>query len=107
MTTTYSPSTSAYDHPHLFASLDSLEGVPDIFEPRLTPKKSTGPQAVAHESLGWLGQMLPGIGLAFLLAYLGYLVSELIGQSVLKYAPGNSPIQAIRWPIKRRDRPSL
>jgi uncharacterized integral membrane protein (TIGR00698 family) len=85
---------SAYDSPQLWAHLDSLEGVPDIFEPRLTPKKSTGPQAAAHEGLQWLGVMLPGIGLAFLLAYLGYVLSEIIG-GVMHYDHGKSPISPI------------
>lgn len=85
---------SAYDSPQLLASLDSLEGVPDIFEPRLTPKKATGPQARAHDALGWLGVMLPGIGLAFLLAYLGYLMSEVAG-GWLGAARGKSPVSSI------------
>lgn len=67
---------SAYDSPHLFVSLDSLEGVPDIFQPRLTPKKRTGPQAAAHDALGWLGAVLPGVGLAALLAFLGTSASN-------------------------------
>jgi uncharacterized integral membrane protein (TIGR00698 family) len=85
---------SAYDTPSLFASLDSLEGVPDIFEPRLTPAKATGPQAAAHDALGWLGVMLPGIGLAFLLAYLGYLLSEVVG-GLMHFDHGKSPISPI------------
>ena len=82
------------EHARLFSSLDSLEGVPDWFEPRLAPKRVTGPQARVHDALGWLGTMLPGIGLAFLLAWLGYQLSEVVG-ALLHYAPGKSPISPI------------
>lgn len=84
---------SAYDSPHLFANLDSLEGVPDIFEPRLTPAKRTGFQATAHDALGWLGAVLPGIGLAALLALVGTWISDWIGTSLLHFK--ESPLSPI------------
>ena len=67
---------SAYDHPHLFASLDSLEGVPDIFEPRVAPAEKTKGGRAIHDVLEWVGVILPGIGLAFGLAFLGDRMSE-------------------------------
>src|SRR6185295_18759897 len=78
------------------SSLDSLEGVPDldVFLPRTRPEERNAAQRVAHETLAWIGEMLPGIGLAFLLAYLGDLASEAIGAR-MRYQPGKSPISPI------------
>jgi uncharacterized integral membrane protein (TIGR00698 family) len=84
---------SAYDSPHLFASLDSLEGVPDIFEPRMVPAKRTGPQAAAHDALAWLGAVLPGVGLAALLAALGTTISDFLGTRLLGFK--ESPLSPI------------
>jgi uncharacterized integral membrane protein (TIGR00698 family) len=73
--------------------LDSLEGVPDIFEPRKLPAKRTGPQAAAHDALGWLGLVLPGIGLAALLAVVGTAISDWVGTRVLHFK--DSPLSPI------------
>src|ERR1043165_8671037 len=70
------PVRSAYDQPHLFASLDSLEGVPDIFEPRHAPAEDTKSGRMIHALLEWVSVVLPGVGLAFGLAYLGDRISE-------------------------------
>jgi len=91
---TKAPIRSAYDQPHLFASLDSLEGVPDIFEPRHAPAEDTKSGRWIHDVLEWVGLVLPGIGLAFGLAFTGYLLSEWIGAR-MNYKPGKSPISPI------------
>jgi len=72
-----SSTSSAYDQPHLFAYLDSLEGVPDIFEPRRAPAEKTKGGRAVHDFLEWVGLILPGIGLAFGLAFLGDRISDL------------------------------
>src|SRR5439155_1488153 len=85
---------SAYDQPHLFASLDSLEGVPDIFEPRHAPAEDTKSGRAIHNLLEWVGVVLPGIGLALGLAAAGYMLSEFIGAK-MHYDVGKSPISPI------------
>jgi len=81
-------------HARLFSSLDSLEGVPDWFEPRVRPEERSAAQRVAHEWLAWAGTMLPGLALAACLAALGYLISDVLG-TVLRYDHGKSPISPI------------
>src|ERR1051326_3816950 len=83
---------TAYDSTTDWSSLDSLEGVPDIFEPRVVPSQRGAPTQAAHEALNWLGAVLPGFGLALLLAYVGYLLSDLAGKA-LHYE--KSPISPI------------
>jgi uncharacterized integral membrane protein (TIGR00698 family) len=51
-------------------------------------------QRWSHHALAWIGAMLPGVGLAFLLAFLGYLASEWIG-AAMRYEHGKSPISPI------------
>src|SRR2546421_4051326 len=72
-------------------SLDSYEGVPDFAPSR---KAQAGPGARAHDALAWAGNVLPGIALAFVLAWAGYALSELFGQW-MKYQPGKSPLSPI------------
>jgi uncharacterized integral membrane protein (TIGR00698 family) len=74
------------------SSLDSLEGVPDMFEPRILPAQRGAFTQRAHDALNWVGAVLPGVGLALLLAYAGYLLSELAGRQ-LHYE--KSPISPI------------
>src|SRR4051812_13674657 len=76
------------------SSLDSLEGVPDLFEPRVRPDERSAVGLWAHEALDWLGGVLPGAGLALALAWAGYVLSELIGQR-LHFDKGKSPISPI------------
>jgi uncharacterized integral membrane protein (TIGR00698 family) len=85
------------EHAHLFSSLDSLEGVPDIFEPRKAAEERAAWQRKGYELLAWLGEVLPGIGLAALLAYAGKLLADWIGINVLHFDParGGSPISPI------------
>lgn len=74
------------------SSLDSLEGVPDVFEPRVRLDKSPAAQRLAHDAMAWVAAMLPGTGLAFLLALAAYQVSqrfhERISQITLAVALG-------------------
>jgi uncharacterized integral membrane protein (TIGR00698 family) len=58
------------------SSLDSLEGVPDVFEPRRAIEERSLAGRWAHAALDWIAAMMPGVALAFLLALLAYEVSE-------------------------------
>src|SRR5437016_85660 len=42
------------------SSLDSLEGVPDMFEPRVRPSERGVFTQGAHDALNWIGAILPG-----------------------------------------------
>jgi uncharacterized integral membrane protein (TIGR00698 family) len=66
-------------------SLDSLEGVPDWFEPRVRPEHQPNWQQGAHEALTWVGAALPGITLAALLAFLGKILADWIGLDLLRF----------------------
>ncbi|MGB7156496.1 MAG: putative sulfate exporter family transporter [Tepidisphaeraceae bacterium] len=84
------------EHARLFSSLDSLEGVPDWFEPRKPAAERAAWQRKGYNVLAWLGEALPGIGLAGLLAYVGKLLADWIGISVLHFDPSRgSPISPI------------
>ena len=76
------------------SSLDSLEGVPDIFEPRVRPEERAPAARWAHEALDWLGGVLPGFGLALALAWAGYELSDAIGVR-LHFDKGKSPLSPI------------
>src|SRR3954454_953428 len=64
------------------SSLDSLEGVPDldVFSPRVKPEERNAAQRFAHEWLAWFGDVAPGILMALALAWLGNVLSEVIGK---------------------------
>src|SRR5438105_11019427 len=79
-------------HAH-WPSLESLEGLPDVFEPHVKPEERGGVTRGAHDVLNWIGINAPGVLLAFALAYLGYLLSEFIGGRVMHYE--KSPISPI------------
>src|SRR3989440_6712782 len=64
------------------SGLDSFEGVPDIFEPRVRPEERGAAQRAAHEVLGWLGAVAPGVLMALALAYLGNVISEIVGKAM-------------------------
>ncbi len=74
------------------SSLDSLEGVPDEFEPRIKAEDRSAFQRVTQEGLGWFATMMPGMGLAFLLSLAAYEISqqfhERISQITLAVALG-------------------
>ncbi len=76
------------------SSLDSLEGVPDLFEPRVRPEERSRPQRWAHATLAWLADMMPGVALALALAAIGYLLSDAIGRA-LNAQDGKSPVSPI------------
>lgn len=89
------------EHARLFSSLDSLEGVPDWFEPRRPAAERAAWQRSGHNVLAWLGDVLPGVGLAALLAYAGTFLADWIGIGVLHFdaARGGSPISPIMLAI--------
>src|SRR5688572_28872687 len=87
-------------HARLFSSLDSLEGVPDIFEPRKPIAEQAAWQRKGYNVLAWLADVLPGVGLAALLAYIGKLLADWIGIGVLHFdASRGSPISPIMLAI--------
>ena len=82
------------------SSLDSFEGVPDIFEPRVHPAHRPRWQRMPHEALVWLGGVLPGVALAAILAFLGKLLADFIGLSVLRFdREKGSPVSPIMLAI--------
>ena len=84
----------------LFASLDSFEGIPDVFEPRIAPESRAPWQRKLHDALVWIGVILPGIGLAWGLAWVGQVLSVWIGASILHIpADKGSPISPIMLAI--------
>ena len=82
------------------SSLDSFEGVPDIFEPRVHPAHRPKWQRMPHEALVWLGGVLPGVALAAILAFFGKLLADWIGFNVLHFdREKGSPISPIMLAI--------
>ena len=78
MTTTY----EAHVNSEWGSSLDSLEGVPDVFEPHVKVSEGSVVQQWAHDIMAWIAAMLPGMGLAFLLAFVAYKISERVHGAV-------------------------
>jgi uncharacterized integral membrane protein (TIGR00698 family) len=80
--------------PNWYEGLDSFEGVPDldIFSPRKTPDEQGALARRGHEGLNWAGVIAPGVLMAFALAYLGYVLSIVIGH-LMHY--DKSPISPI------------
>ena len=74
-----------------YSSLDSYEGVPDFVAPRTARARIL---AQAHDGLAWIGNVLPGIALAFLLAWAGYALSDVFG-GLMKYPRDRSPLSPI------------
>jgi uncharacterized integral membrane protein (TIGR00698 family) len=90
----------AVNNPDLFASLDSFEGIPDVFEPRIAPESRAPWQRKLHDVLVWIGVILPGIGLAWGLAWIGQVLSVWIGATILHIpADKGSPISPIMLAI--------
>ena len=78
------------------SSLDSLEGLPDIFEPRVHPANRPAWQRAPHEALVWLGAVLPGIAMAAMLAFVGKVLADFIGIGVLRFERAEgSPLSPI------------
>ena len=76
------------------SSLDSFEGVPemDVFEPRVKIEERGAAQRWAHSALGFLGEIAPGVMMALALAYLGNVLSEVIGKAMHYEKSPISPI---------------
>jgi uncharacterized integral membrane protein (TIGR00698 family) len=81
----------AYFSPEWDESLDSLEGVPDIFEPHLEPSPTWH---WLFDGLTWFSVMLPGLALALGLAWIGWYISENAGR-LFHYNAGASPISPV------------
>jgi len=82
------------------SSLDSFEGVPDLFEPRVPLAQRPRWQRVPHEALVWAGAVLPGIALAAFLAFCGKLLSDWIGINLLHFdREKGSPLSPIMLAI--------
>jgi uncharacterized integral membrane protein (TIGR00698 family) len=76
----------SFEDPYFTSSIDSFEGVPDyVVPPEKTPVKATAQHNIGHEALAWLAAMLPGFGLAVMLAYVGSYISDFIGISLLHF----------------------
>jgi uncharacterized integral membrane protein (TIGR00698 family) len=87
----------AMENPNYYASLESFEGIPDFFEPREVERKSAFWTAL-HDALAWLGVMLPGICLAFMLAWAGSVLADYLGR-VAHYTAGASPISPVTMAV--------
>lgn len=98
---THTPSHARTEDPRVFASWASFEGVPDWVP---LPRRPTAAEPHSawrrhgHRALDWIGAVLPGLGLAMGLAYLGVMLSDWIGGEVLK-VNGKSPISPIMLAI--------
>ncbi len=74
------------------SSLDSFEGVPDLFEPRVRPEERGPAQRLAHDALAWAGDVAPGLLFAAAIAMVGHLLSGWCGR-LLRYE--KSPVSPI------------
>jgi uncharacterized integral membrane protein (TIGR00698 family) len=79
-------------------SWDSMEGVPDWADVPSSLRAPAPPRELAagnfgHRALDWLGQVLPGLGLAAGLAWLAEDLAHWFGTHVLGYA--KSPISGV------------
>ncbi len=74
------------------SSLDSFEGVPDLFEPRVKPEERGPARRAAHDALAWAGDVAPGVLMACALALLGHWASSGFGR-LMRYE--KSPLSPI------------
>lgn len=74
------------------SSLDSFEGVPDLFEPRVKPEERGLARRAAHDVLAWAAHVAPGLLMAFVLALLGHWASDGFGR-LMRYE--KSPVSPI------------
>jgi uncharacterized integral membrane protein (TIGR00698 family) len=82
--------------PHWATWLDSLEGVPEWPQPKETPAERAARGTAlerGHEAFGWLGTILPGLGIAFGVAAVGQWLAKLIGTQIIHLE--KSPISEI------------
>ena len=76
--------------------LDSMEGIPEWPQPAESPREQAARgtwAGRAHEVFGWAGTVLPGLGLALILAAAGRLGAEWLGKSVMGFT--ESPVSEI------------
>jgi uncharacterized integral membrane protein (TIGR00698 family) len=82
--------------PHWATWLDSLEGVPEWPQPKETPAERAARGTAlerGHEAFGWLGTILPGLGIAFGVAAVGNWLATALGTQLLHFK--KSPISEI------------
>lgn len=70
-----------------------MEGVPEWPAPKPPTPEPLPPAGKAHHLFGWVGTILPGVGLAVLLALVGRAASRGIGVGLLGFA--KSPVSDI------------
>ena len=76
--------TDPYRNPELFRWMGSMEGVPDWAEPEAAPALlPAGWRGRAHALLKTAGEVLPGVGLALGLAWLGAALATPLAQLLL------------------------
>ncbi len=84
-----------YQNPELFRFVGSMEGVPDWLDPAETPDESAARSGWRAQGHGWLemgGQILPGVGLAALLAWIGAGLAAGVGDALGLAGSPLSPI---------------
>jgi uncharacterized integral membrane protein (TIGR00698 family) len=82
--------------PHWAAWLDSMEGVPEWPQPAETPVERAARGSLlsrGHEAFGWLGTVLPGVGLALGVAAAGRWGAHHLGTTLLGF--DRSPVSEI------------
>jgi uncharacterized integral membrane protein (TIGR00698 family) len=82
--------------PHWATWLDSLEGVPEWPQPKEThaEREARGTALErGHAAFGWLGTILPGLGVAFGVAAIGQWLAKALGTQILGFE--KSPISEI------------
>ena len=82
--------------PHWATWLDSMEGVPEWPQPVESPVERVGRGTLmsrGHDVFGWLGTILPGLGLALAVAAAGRWGAHRLGTAVLGFA--QSPVSEI------------
>jgi uncharacterized integral membrane protein (TIGR00698 family) len=86
--------TSTYDIWYESTSLDSMEGVPEWPRPgEKVFKAGATPVERIHTAFAWIGGILPGLGLALGLAFIGRWIAEWLGTAVLRF--DKSPVSEI------------
>lgn len=90
------PRLNPYEHPELWRWAGGMEGVPDWIDPGETREERSGRapwQHRLHERFALVGALLPGVGIAVALAWLGGLASDALGRSL--FGADRSPVSPI------------